>query len=57
MEWTESYFGGSYPFDRVLRGGSWSNDPSNMRSWSRFNNTFYTQDGGNNIGFRCVKDI
>ena len=57
FEWTESFFGGSYPIDRVLRGGSWSNDPSNMRSWSRFNNVIYTQDGGNNIGFRCVKDM
>ena len=57
FEWTESLFGGSFPTDRVLRGGSWNNDPTNLRSWSRFNNLLAPLGGNNNIGFRCAKDL
>lgn len=37
---------------RVLRGGSWLNNPSNLRSAYRNNNT--PDNRNNNIGFRCV---
>ncbi|MCX6916319.1 MAG: reverse transcriptase domain-containing protein [Verrucomicrobia bacterium] len=37
---------------RVLRGGSWNNDPTNLRSAYRNNNT--PDNRNNNIGFRCV---
>jgi formylglycine-generating enzyme required for sulfatase activity len=57
FEWTESFFGGSAPTERVFRGGSWDSDGLNLRSWSRFYNTFAPLGGSSNIGFRCVKDL
>ena len=37
---------------RVLRGGSWNNNPTNLRCAYRNNNT--PDNRNNNIGFRCV---
>jgi len=37
---------------RVLRGGSWNNNPRNCRSANRNNNT--PDNRNNNIGFRVV---
>ena len=37
----------------VLRGGSWSNNPQNLRSANRNNNK--PSNRNNNIGFRCAK--
>jgi|GEM_PF-3039728 len=37
---------------RVLRGGSWNNNPSNLRSAYRNHST--PDNRNNNIGFRCV---
>ncbi len=37
---------------RVLRGGSWNNNPQNCRSANRNNNT--PDNRNNNIGFRVV---
>lgn len=38
--------------NRVNRGGSWNNDPANLRSANRNNNT--PDNRNNNLGFRCV---
>ncbi|RLL48975.1 hypothetical protein D8Y20_13445 [Mariprofundus sp. EBB-1] len=38
---------------RVLRGGSWNNNPNNMRSANRNRNS--TDNRNNNIGFRLVQ--
>ena len=38
------------PCRRVLRGGSWNNNPQNLRSANRNRNT--TDNRNNNIGFR-----
>ena len=37
---------------RVLRGGAWNNNPDNLRSANRNNNT--PDNRNNNIGLRCV---
>lgn len=39
---------------RVLRGGSWNNEPDNVRSANRNRNTPTKRD--DNIGFRCAQD-
>jgi gamma-glutamyl hercynylcysteine S-oxide synthase len=57
FEWTESFFGGSSPTERVVRGGSWNSDAGNLRSWVRINNFFSPQNGYSYVGFRCVKDL
>ncbi len=36
---------------RVLRGGSWNNNPNNLRAANRNNNT--PTNRNNNNGFRC----
>ena len=36
----------------VLRGGSWNNNPINLRTANRNNNT--PDNRNNNIGFRCA---
>lgn len=38
----------------VLRGGSWNNDPINLRTANRNNNT--PDNRNNNIGFRCASE-
>ncbi|UCD83478.1 MAG: SUMF1/EgtB/PvdO family nonheme iron enzyme [Deltaproteobacteria bacterium] len=35
-----------------MRGGSWNNNPNNLRASNRNNNNPTNQN--NNIGFRCV---
>ncbi|MEK9142046.1 MAG: SUMF1/EgtB/PvdO family nonheme iron enzyme [Nitrospirota bacterium] len=39
----------------VLRGGSWNNNPQNLRSANRNNNK--PTNRNNNIGFRCAKTL
>jgi formylglycine-generating enzyme required for sulfatase activity len=39
---------------RVLRGGSWFDDPRDVRVSYR---GWYAGDGDNNIGFRCVREV
>jgi len=46
--------GGGYS-NRVLRGGSWNNNPQNLRSANRNNNT--PDNRNNNIGFRPAQLI
>ncbi|NIR48000.1 SUMF1/EgtB/PvdO family nonheme iron enzyme [candidate division KSB1 bacterium] len=38
----------------MLRGGSWNNNPNNMRCANRNRNN--PTNRNNNIGFRCVQD-
>ncbi|MFQ5627934.1 MAG: SUMF1/EgtB/PvdO family nonheme iron enzyme [bacterium] len=38
----------------MLRGGSWNNNPNNMRCANRNRNN--PNNRNNNIGFRCVQD-
>src|SRR5207245_9754847 len=38
----------------VLRGGSWNNNPINLRTTNRNNNT--PDNRNNNIGFRCASE-
>jgi formylglycine-generating enzyme required for sulfatase activity len=40
---------------RVIRGGSWDNQPEGLRTFLR--NEIEPILGSNNIGFRCVRDI
>ena len=68
-EWTEDCWNGSYtgaPLDgsawqggycsgRVLRGGSWSNDPSVLRAASRV--YWSSSSGYNNLGFRVARTL
>ncbi len=49
-EWTNSWYNGS---NRVVRGGSWSYDTSNLLSWHRANNS--PTSSNSNIGFRCSR--
>jgi formylglycine-generating enzyme required for sulfatase activity len=52
-QWTNSFYGGGYPRSRVLRGGSWHNLTSGLRSWDRYyNNPSFWYYG---IGFRCAR--
>ena len=46
-----------HPFhwQRVLRGGSWNNNPNNLRSANRNNNT--TGNRNNNNGFRLASTL
>ena len=41
-----------YRHVRVLRGGSWNNNPNNIRAANRNNNK--PTNTNNNIGFRCL---
>lgn len=41
-----------YRIDRVIRGGSWNNNPNNLRVANRNNNN--PDNTNNNIGFRCA---
>ncbi len=43
------------PCRRVLRGGSWNNNPQNLRSANRNRNT--TDNRNNNIGFRVGRTL
>jgi formylglycine-generating enzyme required for sulfatase activity len=40
---------------RVVRGGSWSDDPQYHRSASRFGSTTFFRDGG--LGFRLARTL
>ena len=40
---------------RVVRGGSWNNNPQNLRSACRNNNT--TDNRNNNLGFRVASTL
>ena len=40
---------------RVLRGGSWSNEPGHVRSAAR--NGLAPSERGGNLGFRCAQDV
>lgn len=40
---------------RVLRGGSWNNNPENLRASNRNRNE--PDNRNNNIGFRCARDV
>jgi len=63
-EWVSSFYG-AYPYDetdesvsdntslRVLRGGSWFNNLSNVRSVNR--NWYIPTDGDSGVGLRCVR--
>lgn len=42
--------------DRVLRGGSWLNDPRNVRLTNRYGNVPISV-GDDNYGFRCVGEV
>ena len=46
---------GSRPYgeERVIRGGSWNNNPDNLRTSNRNRNT--TDNRNNNLGFRLVQ--
>jgi len=52
-EWTDSWYSGNSG-DRVLRGGSWSTDPDNLRASNRF---YFTPDIRSDFtfGFRCAQ--
>ncbi|MEA3439050.1 MAG: SUMF1/EgtB/PvdO family nonheme iron enzyme [Chloroflexota bacterium] len=39
----------------MLRGGSWNNNPDNLRVANRNNND--PTDTNNNIGFRCARSL
>lgn len=39
----------------VIRGGSWNNNPQNLRSANRNNNQ--PTNRNNNNGFRCAKTL
>ena len=41
------------PCRRVVRGGSWNNNPQNLRSANRNRNT--TDNRNNNLGFRLAR--
>ncbi|MEM6625098.1 MAG: SUMF1/EgtB/PvdO family nonheme iron enzyme [Pseudomonadota bacterium] len=43
------------PSRRVLRGGSWNNNPQNLRSANRNRNT--TTNRNNNVGFRVASTL
>jgi formylglycine-generating enzyme required for sulfatase activity len=43
------------PIARVLRGGSWNNNPQNLRSANRNRNQ--PDNRNNNIGFRLASTI
>ena len=51
-EWTDSFYGGSYPSGRVLGGGSWFNITCFLPSWFRI----IGDPSGRSIycGFRCA---
>ncbi len=51
-DWTNNFWSDTSP-DRVIRGGSWLNGTSSMRTWGRNYNvpTF----GGSHTGFRCIR--
>ena len=69
-EWCQDYWHGTYkgaPLDgtpwldsdantnRVLRGGSWQNEPSLCRSGCRFFDDAYSRS--KNVGFRIARSI
>jgi hypothetical protein len=43
------------PCRRVVRGGSWNNNPENLRSANRNRNT--TDNRNNNLGFRVARTL
>ena len=43
------------PCRRVVRGGSWNNNPQNLRSANRNRNT--TDNRNNNLGFRVGRTL
>jgi formylglycine-generating enzyme required for sulfatase activity len=53
LNWTGSWYGGSYPNRRVLRGGSWDDTPVILPSWSRYSSSMTCSDS--DIGFRCAR--
>ena len=52
-EWTNSFYGGSYPSDRVLRGGWWRNGTNGFQSWHRYQRQ--PAIGDSNYGFRVSR--
>ena len=50
-EWNEALISGSF---RGLRGGSWINNPENMRSSDRFDNRTPPINEHNSVGFRVA---
>jgi len=39
----------------VVRGGSWNNNPQNLRVSNRNNNS--PANRNNNVGFRCAREV
>jgi formylglycine-generating enzyme required for sulfatase activity len=52
-EWCDSFYGGSFPSNRVRRGGGWSTYANDLQSWNRPSSI--PAGSYNNIGFRCVR--
>ncbi len=50
--WTDNFYGGSLPTDRVVRGGAWDNTTDLLRSWNR--GALPPTTGYRGVGFRCV---
>ena len=53
-EWTDSWYGREKE-TRVLRGGSWYNNPDYLRA--AYRNSSNPTNSDYNIGFRCAEDI
>ena len=54
-DWTHSFYGGSYPTYRVVRGGSWYDDTDYLRSWSRASANNHPPTSSHHVGIRCVR--
>ncbi|MFC2084464.1 SUMF1/EgtB/PvdO family nonheme iron enzyme [Bacteroidota bacterium] len=53
-EWTDSFYGGICPSERVFRGGSWYSDKYSLLGWNRSCVPPSGSDGS--LGFRCIRD-
>lgn len=55
LEWTSDLYNSYYPYRRVLRGGSWSNNnPQSLRAVFRYFSVPDPDDRGGEIGFRVA---
>jgi len=57
-EWTDSFYGASFPTVRVRRGGSWSDEPTYLRTWYREGRNIvygYPTYIDKCSGFRCAR--